>query len=466
MATVSSCLPIAVLILSGASASGQEGRLVPNGEFADGLEGWVFRPGDRSQVSLVNDGGDGGPALHLHPDDKLLGVETKRLAIGRELRPGQAYRARARLKSDGLTKGVFAFSMYCFNAKGRSLKQIAFYRLTTKSRRHGWREVAGTFGPGTRNPLPADTRSICLRFSFYHRGKQCAGNVFVDDVRLQAYEPPAHERWPAEIVAAVGDLGVRFERRSFWTLYRIDYRGTRLCLDRYGSHYGSVASFPGVGFIGTGHTENEDERILDVKLFVDGKQVEVPERSVRCREIRLWKRSRIRSFILETDIRVGGDRIVEDVRLRAEKPTPVTRIYHFMHPWTPTVTEYAAELLDGTRVQGKFDGDRKQEIDRPTRWSAIYDGPSGKGAVTVVLAAPSDDDWRTRYWDVPGRYRKHYFTTFLGKTVPADREFHYHVVTVPFETAPDRWQQEAKRLAEACEPIDKARGAGQEGDTD
>ena len=70
--------------------------------------------------------------------------------------------------------------------------------------------------------------------------------------------------WPRQFTAVVGDIEVRFEDRSFWTLYRIDYKGTRLCLDRWGSHYGSVASFPGVGFIGSGHSENEDEQVLSL----------------------------------------------------------------------------------------------------------------------------------------------------------------------------------------------------------
>lgn len=162
-----------------------------------------------------------------------------------------------------------------------------------------------------------------------------------------------------------------------WTLYRIDYKGTRLCLDRFGSHYGSVANFPGVGFIGSGHTENENEQVLDLKVFVDGKPVPKPESPVRCRSIRLLKKSRIRTLVLTTEIEVRDGRILEDVRLRADKPTPVTLIYHFMHPWTPTATEYLAELSDGTRLEGVFNGDRKQKIDKPTRWSAVYDGPSG-----------------------------------------------------------------------------------------
>jgi hypothetical protein len=257
--------------------------------------------------------------------------------------------------------------------------------------------------------------------------------------------------WPREIVAQVGELGVRLESRSFWTLYRIDYRGTRLCLDRWGSHYGSVAAFPDVGFIGSGHTENADEQVLDVKLIVDGQPVPRPATELSCRQLVLEKQSRLRALVLNTRIEVRDNRIVEQVRLKAEQPTPVKLIYHFMHPWTFTATEYLAELGDGSRVEGPFIGDRKFRVDRATRWSAIYDGPSGKGAVTYVLDAPRDDDWRTRYWDISnGGYRKHYFVTFMGKTVPAGREFLYRVVTVPFEAPQAKWKQEAQRVAGAA----------------
>jgi hypothetical protein len=260
-----------------------------------------------------------------------------------------------------------------------------------------------------------------------------------------AAAPPAG--WPREIVAEVGQLGLRFESRSFWTLYRIDYQGTRICLDRFGSHYGSVANFPNVGFIGSGHTENENEQVLSLKLTVDGQPVSRPPASLRCQTIRLEKRSRIRTLVLDTAIEARDNRLLEDVRLRADQPTPVKLIYHFMHPWTFTATEYLAELPDGTRMEGAFCGDHKFRVDRPTRWSAIYDGPSSKGAVTCVLAAPTDDDWRTRYWDISDRYRKHYFVTFQNKTVPANREFHYQVLTIPFAAPHAAWKTTATRLA-------------------
>jgi hypothetical protein len=454
MSRMSFVLSLTVMTFLLGTTVAEDESLLPNGQFSDELDGWVYRPGGETQVSLVDGTDEQGTVVELHPDGKLLGVETERLTIGEELAEDQAYEVLAQLKHDGLESGVFAFSMYCFDEDGKSLKQISFYGLSAKSKPHDWKQLRGTFGPGSQNPLPEGTKSICIRFSFYEKSGDCRGGVTIDDVVLRPYDPPLHEGWPREIVARVDDLEVRFESRSFWSLYRIDYRGTRLGLDRWGSHYGSVANFPGVGFVGTGHTENEDEQIVDLELFVDGELVEEPEASLTCEEIRLVKESRIRDLVLNSEIRVCDDRIFEEVLLKAEKATPLNLFYHFMHPWTDTATEYMAETLDGPRIDGFFDGDRQQKIDQATRWSAIYDGPSGKGVVTYVLDAPQDDDWRTRYWDVPDRYRKHYLATFIGRTIPEDREFRYRVVTVPFESEADGWKAEAVRVAKSCEHLD------------
>ncbi|NLX99805.1 MAG: hypothetical protein GXY83_27225 [Rhodopirellula sp.] len=437
---------VLVLLAGLANVSLAQQPELPNPGFESGLEGWLFRPGDESQVSLV-ESPDRGKVLQLHPDGRILGVELDRLRIGTDLQPQQAYRIEVQLNNEGIEKGVFAFSMYCFDAQNKSLKQLVFYGLNANSRPHDWRAVRGEFGPGTADPLPEGTQTVAIRFSFYEGSGDCRGKIAIDDVVLRPFEPPVYAGWPSEIVAEVGDLGLRFESRSFWTLYRIDYRSTRLCLDRWGSHYGTVARFPEVGFIGTGHRENEDEQVLDLAIFVDGQAVEKPAASLECESLRLEKRSTIRDLVLDTTIDVRDNRITEDVRMAAGKPTPVELIYHFMHPWTDTATAYCAELPDGSRIDGEFTGDKTQKIDQPTRWSAIYDEPSGKGAVTCVLKTPEDDDWRTRYWDVPDGYRKHYLATFLKKTVPAGREFHYRIVTAPFEAVPADWQKVAAGVA-------------------
>ncbi len=71
-----------------------------------------------------------------------------------------------------------------------------------------------------------------------------------------------------------------------------------------------------------------------------------------------------------------------------------------------------------------------------------------------MLLASEDGAWRTRYWDISDRYRKHYFATFLRQTVPAGKESHYRAVTVPFESPADRWKADAARMAEGCKTLE------------
>lgn len=264
----------------------------------------------------------------------------------------------------------------------------------------------------------------------------------------QAYVP---ENWPKEILADVGDLQIRFESRSFWTLYRIDYQGKRLCKDYFGSHYGTVVSFPGVGFIGTGHTENANEEVLALALEVDDKPVEKPDGSYKCERICLKKQSKIRDLRFKHTITIADNRIVEDVVMTADQPTKVDRIYHFMHPWVETCTEFLAELPDGTKVEGTFVGDGKMKVDKPTKCSAIFDPTTSMGGVTCVLAVPEGRDWRTWYWDRPPSYRKHYMNTFQNDTVPAGEEFHYRIITAPFAAKQEEWKKEAEKVANRCQ---------------
>lgn len=270
--------------------------------------------------------------------------------------------------------------------------------------------------------------------------------VFLSAIAQGDPESPGAD-WPESITARVGTLSVRFESRSFWTLYRIDHEGVRLCLDKWGSHYGSVAKFPGVGFIGSGHTENEDEVLESLAFYVDGAAVSVHSDVPSARSVRLEKHSRLRTLQLHTVVTVLPDRIYEAVSVTAMEDTPLELMCHFMHPWDPAMTHFAGEQFDGTMLRGIFDNDKKQELNVPTKWSAVYNRAQERGAVTVVLLAP-ETGWRTRYWDVPNRYRKHYFTTFVDDTLRAEHPVSYRIVTLPFQAAFHHWENHARNVAD------------------
>lgn len=423
--------------------------------FDGGMGTWKYAPGTAEMGGVIDGGEERGKILDLHPDGAVFGVNSPLLTLGEQLSHDKAYKVSARIRSEGLRTGVFAFSICYRNAAGRRLSQMSVHNLSTSAKPHDWLVKSATFGKGTTRPFTEDTASMIVRFSFWDRDQKCAGHVMVDDVVVEEVKvkETVYSDWPRSILADVGDLQVRLESRSFWTLYRIDYRGKRLCLDRYGSHYGSVGNFSATGFIGSGHIENEDEQVLEVALAVDGAAQTPPEAAYACSELLLTKTSRLRDLTLKSMIRVSDGRILEDVVMSAAKPTKLNLIYHFMHPWTTQMSHYVGVLPDGARLEGEFNDDKKMKISKPVAWSAVYSRELQSGAVTVVLAAPEGIRWDVRYWDVPERYRKHYFAAFTNSTVPVGTEYHFRVLTVPFASTLEQWQAEAERLAtEALSP--------------
>jgi hypothetical protein len=430
-------------------------NLVANGDFSQGMSGWVYYPGDATMTEVAPVEGSDGNALALHPDGKTLGVNSDPLLIGSDLDRDKRYRVQARIKSDGISEGIFAFSICCYDADGKRIQQMSVHNLSTSSQPHDWLLKKTDMGAGTAKPFPPETQSVRLRFSFYEKDGNCRGKIWVDDVRVTENSLGKFASWPAAIEVKCGPLQTRFESRSFWTLYRLEYNGKPLAVDRFGSHYGTVANFQGIGFVGSGHTENQDEKLEKLALTIDGRAVEKPETEYTCEHATLTKESRVRDIELKTRIDVYPDRIVEDVVMRTEKPEPLNLLYHFMHPWVTDMSDYLAETETGETISGEFVGDKGMKIQKPVRWSAVYSRTLEAGAVTVVVDTPDGIDWDARYWDVPDRYRKHYFTTFVKQALPAGQDLHYRVIVLPYEADPADWQQTVReRVAEVSGKTD------------
>jgi hypothetical protein len=421
--------------------------ILRNGGFEDGLAGWKLVPGEPAMVTVGPVDGAEGNAVHLQAPGKTLGLDSEPLVLGQHLEPAKVYQVKGRLKFGGLTSGIAAFSVCAVDAAGNRLAQYAIQSWRTDSKPHDWLTRSACIGLGTDKPYPEGTHAMHLRLSFHEATGNCAGEIWADSFSLteQPRSPFAH--WPASILVRCQDLEVRFESRSFWTLYRIDYQGTRLCMDVFGSHYGSVASVKGVGFIGSGHTENgETEQVQDLAFEVDGVPQPQPQADCTAREVVLRKRSGIRDLTLDTAVRVAGNRILEEVSMRADKPMALDLLYHFMHPWVPAMSDFLAEGVDGQAIGGRFVDDKAMKVNAPVRWSAVFSESLGKGAVTRVLEVPEGLPWEVRYWDMPERYRKHYLVTFEKSTVEPGQTYRYRVLTVPFAGTRETWQETARAL--------------------
>ena len=435
-------------VLLGVALAPAAEPVVVNGDFESGLTGWKLAPGEAAMVQVGPVAGAEGNAVCLRAQNQTLGLDSTPLVLGRDLDPQKTYEIRARLKFGGLQSGIAAFSLCVVTADGQRLAQYAVQNWRTDSKPHDWVTRSARFGPGTDKPYPVGAHAIHLRVSFYDPAEKCAGEIWADAFRITETAAPKFAEWPASILVNAKDLQVRFEARSFWTLYRIEYQGVRLAMDVFGSHYGSVASVKGVGFIGSGHVENgETEDVQDLSLEVDGAPAPRPLDTYTAGSVVLRKRSRIRDLTLDTTVTVRDNRILEEVTMVAAKPLELSLLYHFMHPWVPAMNHFLAITTAGKRIEGDFVDDKGMKVNAPVTWSAVYSDTLGKGAVTVVLTVPANLPWEVRYWDMPERYRKHYLTVFSNATVEPNQTFRYRVLTLPFAAAPGVWQETASDLA-------------------
>jgi hypothetical protein len=253
------------------------------------------------------------------------------------------------------------------------------------------------------------------------------------------------------ITVTCGEVTLLLRRANQWTPGRIDYRGKAMTTER--SAYGTVISFPGVGFIGTGHLENEPETLLSLAFFVDGQRVEVPTAELRGQAFRLERRSRIRSIELDSVIEVKDGRLDETAKLRAPEAVPLTLLYHFMHAWRPEVSRFLAGRDDSPekRIAGTLRDDpevlRKFYINERVDWMSVYEPASGQFAVSRLLEAPPAGGHVSLIWNVPSSYRKFYLKCFEKDTVPAGFAGTWRMVTAFGASAPEQWEAQAAQLA-------------------
>ena len=253
------------------------------------------------------------------------------------------------------------------------------------------------------------------------------------------------------ITVTCGDVTLLLRQATQWTPGRIDFRGKAMSTES--SAYGTVFSFPDVGFIGTAHLENEPEKLQSLDFFLDGKRVETPMAELKGGTFRLERKSRIRAFDLTNLTEIKDQRLYETTTVHTAEAVPLKLVYHFMHAWRPTVSAFLAgsDAMPENAISGPLRDDkeavRKFYISQRVDWMAVYEPQSGQFAVSRLLQAPEMGGHIATIWNVPGTYRKFYLKCFDAKTVPAGFTGTWRMVTAFGSAMPETWEAQARALA-------------------
>ncbi|MDI1315040.1 hypothetical protein [Prosthecobacter sp.] len=253
------------------------------------------------------------------------------------------------------------------------------------------------------------------------------------------------------ITVTCGDVTLLLRQVTQWTPGRIDFRGKPMTTES--SAYGTVFSFPDVGFIGTAHLENEPEKLQALDFFLDDKLIEAPTAELKGGGFRLERKSRIRAFDLTNITEIKDHRLYETTTVHTAEAVPLKLVYHFMHAWRPTVSAFLAgsDAAPEKQISGPLRDDtevvRKFYINERVDWMAVYEPQSGQFAVSRLLQAPELGGQIATIWNVPGTYRKFYLKCFNNATVPADFTGTWRMVTAFGSSPPEAWEAAARTLA-------------------
>lgn len=411
--------------------------------FSPPLAAWQRIAGQDGQVELTERG------VNLRPKDSLVSLYSKPLALGTDIDAQSGYRLAFDAEVKSIASGHFAVTVECLDEQRNRVGLLVCHARNEKQPAHPMRTVDYPFGTGTPNPLPEKTASLTVRLTFSSPTGKADADVVIERMSLEKRQPAADADWPREIVARVGpDLVLRFESRSFWTLYRVDYKGKRLGTDQYGSHYGTVCKFKGIGFAGSGHVENGiSEQIRSLGFMVDGKALAVPPSEVTGTSVTLKKISSIRSLVFETTIHAENGVITETVGFHAESPEAMELIYVFMHPWSVQMTDYLSADAGGGETAGRFKGDNGFPHAKPAVWVAEYSDTLGAGVVMTLCELPAQAKPTVKLWDTADRYKKFYTQLFADQTIEPGSTYFCRLNVVPFEAPNDTWASLARTTA-------------------
>lgn len=266
----------------------------------------------------------------------------------------------------------------------------------------------------------------------------------------ESFKPNLGPELP-RITVTCGDVTLLLRQATQWTPGRIDFRGTAMTTES--SAYGTVFSFPDVGFIGTAHLENEPEKLQSLDFFLDDQRIAAPAAELKGGTFRLERKSRIRAFDLANVTEIKDQRLYETTTVHTAEAVPLKLVYHFMHAWRPTVSAFLAgsEIMPEHTISGPLRDDaevaKKFYINQRVDWMAVYEPQSGQFAVSRLLQAPELGGHIATIWNVPGTYRKFYLKCFSGATVPAGFTGTWRMVTAFGASPPETWETAARALA-------------------
>jgi hypothetical protein len=186
-------------------------------------------------------------------------------------------------------------------------------------------------------------------------------------------------------IITCGDYSITVSPKRNYTIELIKYQGKFVTSPN--SMSGVVMCAEKNLFVGSGHKEGGQEKVEEIKLLLDGKEVQPEDnKNYTVEKASLLKKSKLLNLNLECNINFSAAGIQEKIRLTGAGEQKIHLVYCFMYAMVPRAdSEYLVKLENGKLLDAKVTQDETFVIKDNVKWLAV-NFPSDKR--TVLLYFP------------------------------------------------------------------------------
>ena len=225
--------------------------------------------------------------------------------------------------------------------------------------------------------------------------------------------------------------------------------------------YGAILAPEKSQFVGSGHTEGGEEKVISIGLFVDGKKQEVsPGIEFRGATVKLKKISILDNLKVFADFTISHDGIRIDKRFEALGDQKIYSFYIFQFCWTNKSKDWMIGRPDGTTRTGVFKSNMGWYLlhERELYWYALFD-PDAKKGILGYFESYYPKQGQYMFWDKTV-YHKFYYWANLPKIITkGTKSRQYTMILKGIDTEPEKWEDAAKKTAAILQkqyPLHKA----------
>ena len=231
-----------------------------------------------------------------------------------------------------------------------------------------------------------------------------------------------------------GDYRIKITGKNKHTIRQIIWK--KFEVGTPSGHYGAIVVPKPGKFIGAGHTEGGEEKVLQVKVVCDGKVV-TPGKGVEIkgRKILIDKLSQFANLLFNVRLEITPDGVVESKRFVALAEQNVYAFYAHIFCFNKSFTDFSALSDDGKIVKGKFALPKLDKVPKDVKsvkkiwhvrksvkYIAEYDAAAGKGVLLYYPEIIKGKFFKSTIWEVPYGYMKYYMMTDLPEVIPSGWE--------------------------------------------